>query len=190
MANTVTFKAVYDPGAGSALTEIGATDKLYWQKAGAFAYGASGAIPANEYNGGFHIINSSNEELCDTAHAVNLKYLTDSTVSIAGGESADVATITTAQCLNILVSCSPNAEVTAATFWAYGSTEADAPTGLTVKGMEQGGAAWATIGGSAAAIDLGTSVSGATHDYYVALSVSPTSNGAKTGTLKASVTVV
>jgi len=190
MANTLTFKTVYDAGAGPALTEIGATDKLYYQKAGAFTYGALGAIPAGTYNDGHHIINSSNEELCTTAHPANLKYLTDSTVSINGGGSADVTTITTAQCLNLLASCSPNAEVTAFSFFAYGATEADAPAGLTVYGMKQGEAAWSNIGGSAAALDLGAGGSAATHNRYVALSVSPTSNGAKTATLKASVTVV
>ena len=191
MANTLTFKTVYDPGSGSALTEIGATDKLYWQKAGAFAYGATGAIPVNEYNGGFHIINSANEELCGTAHAVNLARGTaDGKVSINGAGEVDVSTVTTAQCLNILASCDPNAEVTAFSIFAYGATEADAPAGLTVLGFKQGAAAFADIGGSAAALDLGASASAATHDRYLGLSVKPTSNGAKTATLKASVTVV
>ena len=190
MANAVTFKTVYDSGGGPALTEIGETDKLYWQKAGAFAYGATGAITAAAYNDGHHIIDASNNELCTTGHAVNLKYIAAGTVQIAGGGTVDLNTVTTAQCLNIYVTCSPNAEVTAATFWAYGSGEADPCTGLTTQGFVQGDAAWQSIGGSGAALDLGTSVSAATHDFYVGISVSPTSNGAKTGTFKASITVV
>ena len=191
MANTLTFKTVYDPGTGSALIEIGATEKLYYQRSGAFAYGSGGAIAANAYNGGHHIINSSNTELCTTAHPVNLaRGSTTGKVSVNGAAEADVSTVTTAQCLNLLASCSPNAEVTAFTFFAYGATEADAPSGLTVLGFKQGASVWSDIGGSAAALDLGTGGSAATHNRYVGLTVMPTSNGAKTATLKASVTVV
>lgn len=191
MANAVTLKAVYDAGSGSALTEIGTTNKLYWQKAGAFAYGAGGAIPAGEYNGGFHIIDASNVELCDAAHPVNLARGTaNGKVSINGAAEVDVSTVTTAQCLNILASCSPNAEVTAFSIFAHGATEADPPAGLTVLGFKQGAAAFADIGGSAAALDLGTGASAAAHNRYVGISVSPTSNGAKTATIVVNVTVV
>jgi hypothetical protein len=186
----LTLKTIYDSGAGPALTAIGATDKLWWQAAGAFAYGAGGAILITEYNGGFHIIDASNAELCDTGHAVNLKYIDTDSVQIAGGSTVDLSTVTTAQCLNLLISCDPNAEVTAASFFCYGAAEADPPAGLTVKGFEQGDTDWSDVGGSAAAKALGTSESAAAHNFYFGLSVSPTSNGAKTGTLKLSATVV
>lgn len=177
----------------SALTAIGATDKLLLQAAGAFdATGlAGGAILINTWNGGFHIVNSGNTELCTSVHPPNLQYLTDSTVSIAGAGSAALTTVTTAQCLDLLGSCSPNAALTAASFFIYdGSTEANAPAGLTCKGFQQGDSAWVSVGGSAAAKDLGTHASGATHHKYFGISVSPTSNGAKTATLKVSMTFV
>ncbi len=186
MANTLTLKVNYN----SSLQTIGETDKLYWQKAGAFSYGSGGAITVNTYNDGFHIVNASNTELCSSAHPSNLKYLTGSTVSIAGGGSANLDTVTTGQCLNLNVACSPNAEVTASSFFVYGSTEADAPTGITVKGFEQGDASWSDVGGSANAKSMGTSASAASHDFYFGLSVMPTTNGALTGTLKCSVTCV
>jgi hypothetical protein len=191
MANTLALKAVYDPGSGPALQTISATDKLYWQKTGAFAYGATGAIPVGTWNDKFHIIDSGNAELCDTADAVNLKYIASGTVAIAGGGTVNLNTVTTAQCLNLLASCSPNAEITAASFFVYGATEADVPAGCSIYGFEQGDAAWdTTIAGSAAAHDLGASGSAATHNYYVGLSIMPTTNGAITGTLKFSVTFV
>jgi hypothetical protein len=191
MANTLTLKAVYDPGTGSALQTIGATDKLYWQKTGAFSYGSGGAVTVGSYNDGFHIIDAANAELCDTGHAVNLKYIAAGTVSIAGGGTVNLNTVTTAQCLNLLVSCSPNAEVTASSFFVYGSTEADAPTSWTFVGFKQGDASWdTTISGSAAAYSLGTDASGATHNFYFGLSNTPAANGALTATLKCSVTVV
>lgn len=186
MAITASLKAVID----GSLTAIGATDKLYFQKAGAFAYGAAGAITVNAYNDGLHVINSSNEDVCTSTHAVNLKYLTSGTVSIAGGDSAALNTVTTAQCLNFNIACDPAAEITAASFFVYGATEADAPTGMTVQGFEQGDAAWANVAGSGNAKSLGTSASNTSHDFYIGLSITPTTNGALTGTLKCSATCV
>ena len=128
--------------------------------------------------------------MCDTGHAVNLKYIAAGTVQIAGGSTVDLDTVTTAQCLDLLVSCDPNAELTAASMFVYGATEADAPAGLVAKGFKQGDAAWAAVGGSGAALALGTDASGATHHKYFGLSFAPSSNGAKTATLKLSATVV
>ena len=187
MANTLALKVVYN----SALTAIGATDRLLFQAAGAFAYGAAGAIALNDYNGGFHIIDASNNELCTSAHPPNLKYIASGTVQIAGGGTVNLNTVTTAQCLNLLVSCSPNAQVTACSIFVYdGSTEANGPANWTVKGFKQGDSAWSNVAGSGNALSLGTDSSGATHNFYFGLSLSPTANGALTATLKLSATVV
>lgn len=191
MANTLALKVVYNPGGGAVLTAIAATDKLYWQKTGAFAYGTGGAIPVNTWNDGFHIVNAANAELCAAGHPPNLKYVASGTVDIAGGGTVNLNTVTTAQCLNLLASCSPNAAVTAASWFVHGTTEADVVANCDVYGFIQAESAWdTTIAGSAAADDLGTKTSAATHNFYVGVSLRPTNNGAITGTLKFSVTVV
>jgi len=190
MANTLKLYAYYDPGAGVDWQEVEAAHKLYFQKSGAFAYGATGAIPITEANGGTHIIDAANDELCDTAHPSNVEYVAAGTCEIDGGGVVNVNTLAEADCFRITGAASPNAEVTDSAVFAYGATEADAVSGVTVYGVEQGEAAWQDIGGSAAALDLGTSVSAATHNRYVAVSVIPTANGAKTGTLKAEMTFV
>lgn len=186
MANALALKVVYN----SSLQTIGATEKLYYQKSGAFAYGADGAITVGEYNGGFHVVNASNAELCTSAHPANLAYVASGTVSVNGGAPEAVSGVADASLLNVNVTCSPEAQLTAASAYVYGDTEADAPTGLTCYGFQGGDAAWQDVGGSGAALDLGTSASAASHDLYLGLSVSPSSNGAKTGTLKVSVTIV
>ena len=192
MANAIALQVVYNPGGGPALTAIGATDKLLWQKAGAFDAGITGAIAVAAYNGGFHIVNAANAELCAAGHPVNLQRgSANGKVLIDGAAEVDVSGVTTAQCLDIYVTCSPNAAVTAASVFAYdGSTEATAPAGLSVLAFKQAAAAFASIGGSAAALDLGSGASGASHHRYFGMSVTPTSNGSKTGTLKTSVSVV
>ena len=191
MADAITLKVIYDSGEGPELTEIEDTHKLYWQKAGAFAYAATSAIPVGEANGGFHIIDASNLELCDTGHPVNLAYGSAAgKVSINGAEEVDVDTVTTDQCICLYVTCDPNGEITASSVFGYGATEADPPAGLVLYGFKQGDAAWADIGGSGNALDLGSSESAANHSKYFGLSVKPSTRGSKSFTLKASATVV
>ncbi len=191
MANVMTLNVIYDAGGGPEWTEIEEGHKLYFQKAGAFEYGPDGAIMEEEANGGFHIIDASNLELCDTGHPVNLAYGSAAgKVSINGAEEVDVDTVTTAQCINANLACDPNAEVTASELFAYGDSEAEAPDNMTLYGFQQGESAWEDIGGSGNAISLGTSESAAEHDFYFGLSLVPSGNGALTGTLKVSATVV
>jgi len=186
MANTLTLKVNYN----GSLQTIGATDKLYWQKAGPFAYGAAGAILVGEYNDGFHIVNSSNDELCTSAHPTNLKYVSSSTVSIDGGAAVDLNTVTTSQCLDLNVTCSPAAEIIESSFFVYGSSEENTPVGIRVKGFKQGDTSWSDVGGSANALSLGISSFNTEHNKYFGLSVMPITNGALSGTLKCSVTCV
>lgn len=194
MANTLALEAYYDSGGGSAWTAVGATDKAYFQASGAFAYGSGGAITVGEYNGGTHIINASNTELCTTAHPANIEYSSDVThyKKDGGAETAiDATHPATTDCFRLHGACSPNAEVTASYIYAYGATEADAVSGATVYAVQPGVAAeWEDIGGSGNSKSLGTSVSAADHYLYIAITVTPTSNGAKSGTLKGSMTFV
>jgi len=194
MANALALQAYYDAGGGAAWTAVGATEKAYFQAAGAFAYGSGGAIAVSAYNGGTHIIDAANAELCDTAHPSNIAYSVDAThYSKDGGASTliDATHPAATECFRLYGTCSPNAEITACGVYVYGAAEANPPAGCTVLAVAPGvGAAWADIGGSAARMSLGTSVSAATHSKPFALTVTPSSNGAKTATLKGDMTFV
>lgn len=194
MGNTLQLQAYYDPGAGVDWQEIASGEKVYFQAAGAFAYGSGGAIAVSAYNGGTHIIDAGNAELCDTAHPSNIAWDTDNThYSKDGGASTliDATHPASTECFRLYAEVDPNAEVTASGIFCYGATEADAPAGCNVVAVQPGvAAAWANIGGSAARLSLGTSGSAATHAKYVALAVTPTSNGDKTGTIKGDMTFV
>ena len=195
MANALSLRAYYDAGAGAAWTALETGQKILFQKAGAFDAGATGAITVGEYNGGTHIVDASDAELCDTAHPANLARSTDAMhyKKDGGVETLMDSTHPAAtDCFNVHVTCDPTAEITAASVFVYGASEAAAPSGVTFYAAKQGAAspAWTNIGGSAAALDLGTSASATTHDKYFALTCTPTSNGSKTATLKTSVTVV
>ena len=193
MANALSLR--YYGGAGPAWAALAADDKLYFQAAaGTLAYGAGGAIAVAAYNGGTHVISAANADVCLTNHQPNLKQgTTTQKVIVNAAAEADIgATVpATTECWNLHATCSPNAQVTAAGFFVYGATEADAPANCTVKGLKQSQTApWASVGGSAAAIAFAAAGSAATQDYYFGLTITPTANGALTGTLKCSMTFV
>jgi hypothetical protein len=196
MADTMTLLGY--GGAGPARIDLTTGLKIYFQKTGAFAYGATGAILVSDYNEGTHIISAANADLCETNHHPNLEEgTTTAKVKIAG--EAEVTMTSTAptinQCWNAHLACSPDGQVTAWTVFAYKTdgAETDTPVNCTVKAMLQGAAnpVWGSIGGSAAALSLGTSASAATHDKYFGLCVTPSARGSNTNiTLKLSATIV
>ena len=191
MADSVSLRLNINSGSGVAWEAMGATDVLRFQKAGAHDPTSSGRILVGDANGGMHVETDAGVDVCDVAHAHNVAYVAAGTCQIDGGETEDVANLLTTECINAHVVCDPtNGEVTAAEAWVYGATEADAPTGFTAYGVKQGGASWSDIGGSAAALDLGTSASAASHDLYFAVSVVPTARGSLSGTLKVAVELV
>lgn len=191
MADSVALQLNINSGSGVAWEAMGATDVLRFQKAGAHDPTSSGRILVGDANGGMHVETDGGVDVCDVAHAHNVAYVAAGTCQIDGGITEDVANILTTECIRAHVVCDPtNGEVTAAEVFVYGATEVDAPTGFTAYGVKQGGASWSDIGGSAAALDLGTSASAASHDLYFALSVVPTTRGSLSGTLKVAVELV
>lgn len=191
MADSVALQLNINSGSGVAWEAMGATDVLRMQKAGAHDNTSAGRILLTESNGGMHVETAAGADVCDVAHAHNVAYVAAGTCQIDGGVTEDVANLLTTECIRAHVVCDPtNAEITASEFFVYGATEADAPAGFTAYGVQQSDAAWANVGGSAAAYDLGTSGSAATHDLYFALSVVPTARGSLSGTLKVSVELV
>ena len=197
MANVLSL--LYYGGAGPGWAALAADDKIFFQQtAGALDYGATatGPIPVDSYNGGMHIISAANADVCLTNHQPALgQGSTAAKFSVNGVGDMDISAIAPliTQCLNIHAACSPNAAITAASFFAFkpGGAETVAPDNCTIKGLLYGETdPWADIGGSAAAIDMQASASAATHDRYVGLTVVPTANGALTATLKFSETFV
>jgi hypothetical protein len=112
----------------------------------------------------------------------NTKYLTSSTVSLNGAGSVNVNTISTANSpLRLTVTEDTSITVTAIKLYAYdGTTQSAAPTGTTVQLMQQSKSAWVQAHGSGSALSIDDSSTPATtHNFYVLVSVSPTSVGVK-----------
>lgn len=162
---------------GTTATTIDDTDSI------AFSDGTFGhSITVGTYNGGTHVRNSGGTDDSASNSPHNTKYLTSTTMSLNGGSSANLSTLTTANSpLKITISESVNITVTNVKMYAYdGTTDANAPTGMNVYLAEQGDTAWVQAHGSGNALSLNDQTTAATsHDFYVAISVSPTSIGTK-----------
>lgn len=162
---------------GTTATTIDATDSI------AFSDGTFGhPIQVGSYNDGTHVRSSSGVDDSASNSPHNTKYLTSTTMSLDGGSSANLSTLTTANApLKITITESVAITVTDIKMYAYdGTTTTNAPSGMNVYLAEQGDSSWTQAHGSGNALTLDNhSTAATTHDFYVAISASPTSVGVK-----------
>lgn len=161
---------------GSTPTTIGATDSISFTD-GTF----DDPITVSSYNDGTHVRSSGGADSSDGNTPNNVKYVASGTGDWGDGTES-LANILDAECsLKLTISESTNITVTDITMYAYdGTTDANAPSNMTVQLAEQGDAAWTEAHGSGSALAIDDSDTPATdHYFYVAISASPTSVGVK-----------
>jgi len=162
---------------GTSPTTIDATD--YVQFAAATF---NSPITVGSFNDTTHVETSVGGDKSSGNTPKNSKYLTSSTVSISGGGSQNLNTVTTANSpLKINFSHGTSVQTTAAVFYAYdGTTTTAAPTEITYYAAEQGDSTWTSAEGSASAISLNDQAASTSHDFYILTSASPDTVGLKT----------
>ena len=64
-----------------------------------------------------------------------------------------------------------------------GSTPANPPSGVNCKGIKYGDTTWQDCGGFGNALEFGDSAAATSHTIYASVSLTPTANGIKTGSL-------
>lgn len=159
---------------GSSDTTIEATDLIQFSD-GTF----DNPITVSSYNDGTHVRSSGGSDDSDGNTPNNVKYIASGTADWGDG-TENCSAILDGECtLKITVGYDTNITVTDITMWAYdGTTEATAPTNLDVYLFESGDTAWTNADGSGSALSLSDSDTPATsHDFYVAMSVSPSAVG-------------
>jgi hypothetical protein len=136
-------------------------------------------ITVSAFNGGTHVRSSGGSDDSTANTPNNVKYIASGTADWGDGTEACSAILDGECTLKITVGYDTNITVTGITMYAYdGTTPATAPTNLDVYFFEQGDTAWTNADGSAAAMSLTDSTTPATaHDFYVAMSVSPSAVG-------------
>ena len=149
-------------------------------------------IVVGEYNDSTHVKDGDDGSDKSSGNTPNnVKFISQS--GGTGGDSQadwgdgteDLDQITNAEAtLKITITNDTNVTVTDAVFYSYnGVTPATAPVGMDVRAAEVGDANWTQAEGSASPLELTDSSTPATsHDFYIALSKSPTGVGIKTST--------
>lgn len=164
---------------GSSNTVVDATDKISF-------YGAAfgDAIAVGSYQDSTHIETSGGTHKvtnCATVHLHNVKFLTSGTFGLDGGgsETLNGTNLATTECsLKINFAHGSSVATSGATLWADdGTTPTAVPTSITFQAAEQGDTAWTNAEGSGAAMSLDDNTTSTSHDYFVALSVSPEAVG-------------
>lgn len=157
-------------------TTIDSTDSL------AFSDGTFGnAITVNAYNGGSHVRSSAGANDSSAVTTRNVKYIASGTADWGDGTES-LTDITDAECtLKLTIAYDTEITVTDISLYGYdGTTDATGPVGMTVQLAEQGDAAWTTTTGNDGVLAIADSDTPATsHDFFVAVSASPTSVGVK-----------
>jgi hypothetical protein len=176
---------------GTTPTTIDATDKLQ------FANGVfDGKITVDEYNASTHVKTAANADKSASNTPNNNKF-----ISQAGGTAGDSqadwgdgtedldAIASGEAALKINFADAESMITEDAIFYAYdGSTPATPPSGLDVRAAEVGDANFTEAEGSGSAFALTDQGAGTSHDFFIVLSASPTSVGAKTGKVRIELT--
>jgi len=168
--------------------QLAATDHIWFNGT---SFGLN--VVSGQYQDSTHI-STANDAQRDTTSALNnTKYVTNSTVSINGGGSTTLSGVTSSQVPFKFQFTNGSAVATSSTtLFAYdGVTDSTPMQGITFKAAEVGDSAWIEANGSGSALVLNDQAGASTtHDFYVAISASPTSPGAKSGSIKMSLTYI
>jgi len=147
-------------------------------------------IIVGSYQDGTHVSDSNDVQKDLAASVNNTKYLTASTVSINGGGSVNLNTVTSGTAPFLFrFTHGSSVATTGAAFYAYdGVTDATPMSGITFQAAEVGDTNWAAANGSGAALSLDNQGSATQHDFWLVLSATPLSTGAKVGSVKLTLT--
>jgi hypothetical protein len=176
---------------------VGATDRVWFNGVGG-TFGTN--VVVGSYQDGTHISNNADAHQCTTNHVNNTKFLTSTTMALNGAASANLSTLLTTQApLKFTFDTTDlgGASVTTsgAKLYAYSTADGTPVSGVTVQAGEAAvTSTWVSIGttgAAAAGLSLGDQLTATSHNFFAAISITPTSTGAKTtNVLKLSLTYV
>ncbi|XOB41792.1 MAG: hypothetical protein ACKKMS_00110 [Candidatus Nealsonbacteria bacterium] len=168
---------------GTTPTTIIDTDKLQ------FANGVfDGKITVGEYNESTHVKDVGEADKSAENTPRNVKYISSAKADWGDGEE-NLVDIIEAEC-SLKIKFSDTGVITEdAIFYAYdGTTPATPPVNVTIYGAELGDTDWTAIAGSGSALALDAQEAADDHDFFIPVSASPDTVGAKTGKVRIELT--
>lgn len=177
---------------GSTPTTIDASDVLQ------FASGTfNSAITVGSYNTSMHVDQNGGGSVDDASgHTPKNNKFVSQTGGTGGDSQADwgdgtedIDQILTSECaLKINFSDTSSVATTNGKFFAYGADVDTNPTGVTFVAAEQGDTNFTAAETQSSAVSLNDDSAATSHDFYLIVSASPDSVGAKSFTLRAELT--
>lgn len=167
--------------------QLNATDHI-WVNGTSFGLN----IVSGQYQDSTHISDANDVQRDTTSALNNTKYVTDSTVSVNGASAVTLSGVTSSQVPLKFTFTNGSAVATSnCKFYAYdGVTDANPMLGVNFKAAEVGDTSWTAANGLSSALNLDNQGSNTAHNFYIAISASPTSPGAKSGSVKLSLTYI
>lgn len=175
-------------GAGPAWTSIAATHRIVFAGSG----GISTPITLGQWNGETHIGDGDpGSDQCTTNHCRNVKYITNTQADFGGGTELLTAMLSTEATIRVTFTDAASVAITNARFYCFdGAVVANEGVGVESYAFEQGGVGttWTqinddsgNIGGdnSGERLALDDQGAGTEHTYYIAISLTPETVGAK-----------
>ena len=170
-----------DPTVAAWTLEVGASNVFGF-------YGASFGTPiqVGQYNATMHIRASVSSDTSDGA-LTGLQYKSTTEVSINGSETQKpISELSLEDCIKVTVTSNADAvEIVESRLYAYNTQNVSTPpSNLTFKSFafdgETAPTTWQSCGGRDNKLLCGARTSSLTHDFYIGMSISPTSTGAST----------
>jgi hypothetical protein len=179
---------------GSSTVTLGSTDRIWFTS----GVNITDNVTVGSYQDGTHASDNTDAHLagCGSTggHMNNLKYASSSTVSINGAGAVTLSGTVPTQAqmpLKIVFSDASSVATSAAKFYAFdGSVDSNVWAGVTVQAIEKTNTTWTAANGLGAALSLTDQSANTTHNFFLGMSATPTSTGAKTGAWKISLTYV
>ena len=145
-------------------------------------------IEVGNYQSSIHILEEIGIDNCDdhpTNQVENLQYVTDTTGQHRSGVSSGVLSLSAVEESSLFryhFNHGSAVSTSGATYYSYdGSTPATPPVGVGTYAFEFGDSTWSSASGSAANLGLGDQGSATDHDFFVGVSATPDTVGAKSG---------
>jgi len=173
---------------------VQATDQIWWTSG--VDNSAQNYVVVNSYQDKTLVYDSDGTTLQTGSPVHNTKYLSSSTVSLDGGGSVALSTLTNSNVsFKFTFDTSDLGGASVATsgakFYAYdGTTDVNPMAGINFQAAIPGQSTWVAANGLNAALNLDPQSAATTHNFYIATSSSPTSTGVKSGKLKFSLAYV
>lgn len=165
---------------GTTHTEIEETDYLFFCN-GTF----NSNIIVEEFNESTHVKTSAGVDKSSSNTPKNNKYISDTQIQVDGGSTVNLSTISNSDAALTINVTDGTFAIEDALFYTFnGSSPSQASEYMNTYSAEVGDSEWTNSNNRASGLTLDNKTTDSSHDYYIALSISPQNPGISNATMR------